>query len=333
MEFEKIINQSTKGEERAEMSAHESYDKINRLIEELQATSKFEREKLDDGREVIRSPEAGEFFIRKIQDEKDPSVQKIHQLLIKELSKEGADTIETIKNAVKNDIQDYRVVEDAAGRVIAASNTEYLKIEDSQDAMIFVAYIVTAPDYRQKGIGSELYPSFYNLAKEKAKEEGLRIKGVIGEAGEEVESFLNRMGRKRMYFEDEQGNFHEIPYMQAPLAWDEKTGKPRQKAAPEHLMIRLLDERQEMQASEVISMVKAIYEENYIFSEEYFKTEKAYQACEDTVMGHLKELENALQKAKDGKVFLMDKKEREVRRKELEAEGRQIFDLGESKAR
>ena len=331
MKFEEAPDQipTTEKKEAKEMSPEESYDKVDGLIEELREKSKFpEREKLDDGREVIRSPEAGEFYIRRIQDPEDPAVEKIYDLLVKEFSEDEADTIETIKAAVKSDIQDYRVAEDADGRVVAVSNMEYLKLEESQDVMIFVAYIVTNHDYRQKGVGSELYPSFYNLAKEKAKEDGSRIKGVIGEAGGKVESFLNRMGRKRIYFEDEEGNIHEVPYMQAPLDWNKKTGKPETESIPEHLMIRLLDGRQEMQASEIIPMVQAAYEENCIFPEEYFKTEKAYQKCEDTVMNYLRELEEALQKAKDGKLFFMDKTEREERAKELQSQGKQMFEWG-----
>ena len=309
------------------MSPEESYNKVDGLIEELRQKSKFpEREKLDDGREVIRSPEAGEFYIRRIQDPEDPAVEKIYDLLVKEFSEDEADTIETIKAAVKSDIQDYRVVEDAEGRIVAVSNMEYLKLEDSKDLMIFVAYVATDTDYRRLGLGSELYPGSYDLAKEKAKEDGSRIKGVIGEAVNTVEPFLNRMGRRRIYFEDKDGNVHEVPYMQAPLDWDKKTGKPKTESAPEHLMIRLLDGRQEMQASEIIPMVQAAYEENCIFPEEYFKTEKAYQKCEDTVMNHLRELEEALQKAKDGKLFFMDRTEREEKAKELQSQGKQIFE-------
>ena len=310
------------------MSAQESYERIDGLIAELRATSKFKREKLDDGREAIRSPEAGEFFIRRVQDPKEPAVKEIHKLLVKEFSKEEADTPETIRGAVESDIQAYHVVEDAKGRIVALSNTEYLRLESSQDAIVFISYIVTDSDHRRLGVGSELYPGFYDFAKEKAKEDQAGIKGVIGEAVGPVESFLNRMGRKRMYFEDEQGNICEVPYMQAPLDWDEKTGKSRQKATPEHLMIRLLDGRQEMQVSELILMVKAIYEENYLFSEDYFQTEKAYQACEDTVTGHLKDLEQALRKAKNGRIFLMDKTVRNEKQKELAAQGRKIFEWG-----
>jgi len=334
MKFEKPPDQLpiTEKKETKEMSAQESYERIDGLTRELQATSKFEREKLDDGREVICSPEAGEFFIRRVQDSKDPAVKEIHNFLVKEFSKEEADTPETIEGAIeRRDIQAYHVVEDEKGRIVALSNTEYLKLESSQDAMIFVAYVVTDSDHRRLGLGSELYPGFYDFAKERAKEDQTRIKGVIGEAVGSVESFLNRMGRKRMYLEDEQGNVHELPYIQAPIDWNEKTGKPRQKATPEHLMIRLLDGRQEIQASEIIPMVEAIYGENYIFPEDYFKTEKAYQVCEDTVMGHLKDLEQALEKAKNGRIFLMSKAERMEKQKELATQGKQLFEWGKDK--
>jgi predicted N-acetyltransferase YhbS len=333
--FEKIPNQlpAMEKKEVKEMSPEESYSRMDDLIEELQNSSKFkERKVLDDGREVIRSPEAGEFFIRRVQDTNDPAVQKIHEFLVKEFSKEEADTLETVKAAVEQEVQVYRIAENAEGRIVALGNMQYLELESSQEAMLFAAYVVTDADYRKAGLGSELYPGFYNFAKEKAKKDGVCIKGIIGEAVDTVESFLNRMGRKRIYFEDENGNIREVPYVQAPLDWDKKTGEPKTKAVAEHLMIRLLDGRQEMQISEIMPMVKAIYEENYTFAEEYFKTKKAYQACEDTVMSHLSELENVLQKAKDGKLFLMDKAEREKKQKEIETQGKQIFEWGKSKA-
>ena len=121
------------------MSPEESYGRMDGLIEELRARSKFkERKTLQDGREVISSPESGEFFIRRVQDAKDPAVRKIHEAITKEFSAEEADTIETIKAAVENDIQDYRIVEDAQGRLVALANAEYLEMESSRDMMIFV---------------------------------------------------------------------------------------------------------------------------------------------------------------------------------------------------
>lgn len=312
----------------------ESHARMEELIQELSLRSRFERIRTSDGREVLRSSGGEEFFVRRVQDSKDPAVEKIHEFLVQEFSEEEADTLETVLRAVESDILAYHVIEDANGRIVALSNAEYLEFEQADqekktqptEAVLFVAYIVTDKAYRKKGIGSELYQDFYRFALEEAQARNHRLRGIIGEAVSPVESFLNRMGRKRMYFEDEDGNAHEVSYMQAPIDWNERTGKPKQEATPEHLMLRLLDGRQELQVEELLPMVKAIYEENYVFPEEFFKSQKAYQRCEDTVMGYLQALEQALAKAKGGRLFLLSRQEREQKRQELEAQGKNLYE-------
>jgi GNAT superfamily N-acetyltransferase len=323
-----------KEKRREEMSTEESYRRMEGLIQELVASSKFGREIAPDGREVIKSPESDEFFIRRVRSAEDPSVKKIHEFLVKEFSEDEADTLETIQGAVGSDILAYHVIEDASGKIVALSNAEYLELEAGgfakqdgpTDAVIFVAYILTDKAQRKQGIGSELYQDFYRFGLEEAQARDHRLKGIIGEAVSSVESFLNRMGRKRMYFEDEVGNVREVPYMQAPIDWDKRTGRAKTKATPEHLMLRLLDGRQEMQVEELLPMVKAVYKENYVFSEGYFRTKKAYEACKETVMGQLNDLVQSLQRAKRGKFFLMSAQEREVKKRELEAHGKKLYE-------
>lgn len=307
-----------------------SWKKMQEWIAELQSTSKFSREKMPEGREKIRSPEGGEFFIRRVTDPKDPTVRKIHKFLVKAFTAEEADTFDTIQGAVNSDYQAYHVIEDADGKMVALSNTAYLELEgkkgEPKNAIIFDAYLVTDSKHRGKGLGRELYQNTYRHALEKAKAAGSGLGGIVGEAVSAVEPFMNRLGSRRVYFEDGQGNLREAPYIQAPVDWDPKTGKNSQEATPEHLMLRLTDGKQALSSAELLAMVKAIYDENYVFPEEFFKSEKASANCEKIVMGYLERLRKALSEARGGKLILLSEDERGQKKKELAAKGKKLIE-------
>lgn len=307
-----------------------SWKKMQEWIAELQSTSKFSREKTPDGREKIRNPEGEEFFIRRVTDPKDPTVKKIHQFLVKAFTAEEADTFDTIQGAVSSDYQAYHVIEDASGKMVALSNTAYLELErkkgKSKDAIIFDAYLVTDSKQRGKGLGRELYQNTYQHALKKAKAAGSGLRGIVGEAVNAVEPFMNRLGSRRVYFEDGQGNLREAPYIQTPVDWDPKTGKNLQEATPEHLMLRLTDGKQELSSGELLTMVRAIYDENYVFPEEFFKSKKALERCEQIVGRYVEELKAALGVAKNDRLFLLSKEEREQKRKDLAARGKKLIE-------
>ena len=146
-----------------------------------------------------------------------------------------------------------------------------------------------------------------------------------------------------MYFEDKDGNFKEVPYICPPIQWDEKTGQPldpeteeigdkdiKDYSAPEHLMIRLVNGKDEMNVQELMPMIQSIYRDNYTLyndlGEEY-PTSEAIEYTRAAVNEFQKELEGVLSEAKDGKLLLLSAKEREDKIAELKSRGKEFHEL------
>lgn len=316
-----------------------SWRKMQEWITELKSTSKFSREKMPDGREKIRNREGEEFFIRRIKDPQDPATRKLHKFLLSALSADEVDDLDTIRRAMAGENYAYHAIEDQNGKMVAVSNAGYLETKlpdaekETKEAVAFVPYIVTDPKFRERGLGSELYQNIYGFALQEAKSRSHNLKGVIGEAVSTVEPFLNRMGRKRMYFEDRDGNLREVPYLQAPLEWDKKTGKSMSRAIPEHLMLRLTDGKQGLNVDELLPMVWALYEYNNIPPDEFFRSEAAAEKCYTKVIGYLESLKKALGESKDGRLFMMSAEERGQKMKELQARGKNLYEHKKRKAK
>jgi len=315
----------------APLTKEDSWKKMQEWIAELKSTSKFSREKMADGREKIRSADGQDFFVRRIENPQDPAVKKLHKFLLSALSADEVDDLDTIRGAMAGRDYAYHAIEDQSGKMVSVSNVGYLETElpeqkkGTKEGMAFVAYIVTGRNFRKMGLGSELYQNIYSFALQEAKSRGHGLKSVIGEAGT-VEPFLNRMGRKKMYFEDRDGNLREVPYLQAPLEWDKKTGKPMSRAVPEHLMLRLTNGKQGLNIDELLPMVWALYKDNNIPPNEFFRSKAAQEKNYARVVGYLEKLKKALRESKDGRLFLMSAEEREQKARELQAGGKNLYE-------
>ncbi len=326
-------------------------------IEAYENKSGYTREEMTDGREKITSPEGEVFFVRTLEKPKDPAIKEIHDLMIEEFGEGEAEDLEWIRTSIKEKLNDYHVIESSDGKLIGFTNSQYLELEPkprkeyphtsaseylemepklgneqegAKESFVFLCYVVTAEEARGKGIGTELYRKFYEDSLKKASANGHEIKGVIDEAVSSVEVFTNKMGRDRMYFEDRSGNIIEVPYMCPPVNMDSETGKPPEgeqgEAYPEHLMIGLTNGAKELNAEDVLRMVKRIYME-YVADEENYNSKEAFQTAWDHDMVILKELEKSLLKAKDGRIFLMSADEREVKKTELASQGKKLIEV------
>ncbi len=293
------------------------------LIDELARTSRFERTRDQDGRERVISPERSEYGIRYVTNARDPVVKKIHDTMVKEFGKEESETLTWLRHTIRKDLNRYHVAETPDGAVAAFSNTQYLELESAsgrennpRESIIPIWHIVSDPRYRNQGVASELYQSFYQDALAEAKKRGNAVKGVIGEAVSSVEGFLNRMGRKRMYFEDREGNVREVPYMCPPVDMDDVTGEPREEPVPEHIMVRLVNGEQTMPNEDLLRMVKAMYVE-YVGAKDNYDSEEAYQKALGYNMGLLGELADAIGQSKDGAIFFMSREERDAKKEKI----------------
>lgn len=308
-----------------------SHRQMEGLIKELQKSSANKREKLPDGREDIYTPEGEKFQIYLLENPKDPAVKKLHSFMVKEFGEEEAEALYWLKISIAKKLNYYHILE-KNGEIISFSNIQCLDLEDPackenqpKELALVVWHISTNSKYRHKGLATELYQSFYATVLNKARSDQKTIKGVVGEAVSSVETFLNKMGRKRLYFEDKEGNVHEVPYMCPPVDVNDD-GTPKEDPVPEHIMLRLIDGGGSATIEDLRQIVWAMYKE-YVAEEEEYTSREAYETSLNYNLGLLKKLEVVLSGAKDGKIFMLSKKERERQIQELAQRGKKLFEV------
>jgi len=327
-----VLDNSSDSEESHEQKVEQSCQKMEQIIEDLKKISPYQRITEPDGKETITSPEGEKFSIKRITNPEDPDVKEIHSFLVKTFTEDETDPLEKIKKAIET--TDYYIVKNEKGELVALSCTSFLnslKPEgdtfdpiEPKESILFTGYFLTEPAYQSKGLARELYQSAYSSAISGARKNQSVIKGIIGENVETVEKFLNKMNRKRMYFNDENGNVQEVKYICPPLNWDDEKATPISSSTPEHLMYRSLDNQQEITTLDLLSMVKTIYKKVYIVRT--LQNENAKEANTKLVLETYHQLEEQLKQATDGKLFLMSAEQRDQKRIELESQGKKLID-------
>ena len=211
------------------------------------------------------------------------------------------------------------------------------------EVAIFGGYSLTNEKYRRRGVGAELISLLMREDAEKALKKQQEIKCLVVQGKETSEPFWNHVGLKRIYYEDAEGNFNETPYIQPPIQWDEKTGQPldpeteevgdkdiKEYTIPEHLMIRMMDNKNEINPEDLRPILDIIYFDNYTLYRnegDDLPTDEAIQHTRDAVNKFMDEFFETLKNAQDSKLYLMDAKEREEKRAELEAKGKKLSEL------
>lgn len=329
-------------------AAPEWYAGAQNYLAELEGKSKYQREQTGELSEKIHSPERGDYSLEKVKNPESKEAKDIFKLT-KKFSPEEADTLDIIQDAIANPTEAYSYhVAKEGKKTIAYAQSSYLELRPEaggkpNEVAVFGGYSLTAEQYRQKGIGSELVSRLMREDIEKAKNKGQEIKCLVVEGKESSEPFWNYVGLKRAYYEDAEGNWQEAPYIQPPIQWDEKTGKPldpeteeigdkdiKEYSIPEHLMVRMMDNRNEINAEELRPIIDIIYFDNYTLYRnegDDLPTDKAINYTREAVNKFMDEFFAILKNAKDGKIYLMDAKEREQKKTEVKALGKQFNEL------
>ncbi|OGZ96515.1 MAG: hypothetical protein A3J10_03340 [Candidatus Sungbacteria bacterium RIFCSPLOWO2_02_FULL_54_10] len=310
------------------LTPEESASRVESKAEELQAASVFHRSR-ERGIETIISPEKDSFTIRKLTKPYEKAAKRTHEFMVEQFGKEESETLNWFRHTIKEGINDYHAMEQE-GEVVAFSNTRCLELEPQegrpQETILTIWHIAANEELRQKGLGRELCQSFYRDAAEKARTNNQTLLGVVGEVVETAEPFFNRIGKKRTYYEDAEGNVREVPYQCPPVDMDSKTGEPLEAPVPEHMMVWLADNRQEIPAEDLLRMVEAIYFREYLGATDDYESPEAYARARQSNADLLGGIRSALAEAKDGKVFFMSRQEREARREMLRKQGKDVYD-------
>jgi len=330
MSFEtgKRENETSLEQERIEAS----YAQMQKDIELMQRGSKYERS-VEDDREILTSPEGEKFTIRKITKPEDPVIEKLYPLLRTRFTEEETDTPETIRDAISTHWGAYHIIEDADGNVLTHSCVGLLDLKNPEgspepkEGILFVGYILNDPNFHKPDLAREIFQSVYKDTLADAKSRGIGIKGITGESVERVEPLANMAGLSRIYFENRQGDIQELPFECPPINWNYETGEPLQDPTPEHLIVKLMDDKKTMDVQEILSMVWSIYEENYVFPATVIPSPDARQNNRQAVLQFYNKLKESLDGAKDGRLFTMSLRERRKKARELQGQGKKVIEV------
>lgn len=311
-------------------------------MEEERSRSKYQYEILPDGRERIFSLERGDFFIDCIRDPNNPKIDAIKKFMMEFDPKESDPDM--IAFNVSDQNYGYYLLEDKDGKPIGYSQSVLINFlspdqieEQPKKAIIFNGHIFIKKEERRKGLAYEMMQTTLREFGEGAKAQDRILVGVAGECLATSEKFWNSLGSKRLFFEDKEGNFNEIAYLQPPLEWHDKekgipldpeTGEPstiENCSVYEHMMVRMFDDRQEIEVEDIMKIVRTIYEDSYEGKE--YDGGREWPAIQAELEKIQNILENQLRQSINGRLRMLNFEERQQLEEELKQKGKKINHL------
>lgn len=275
----------------------------------------------DTGPEGIEAKEEGQFTAARIENLKDPRLESSQKLLEGEFGKDEIDSSEVIRDAMKDKDEPYMVfaTENEEKEMVGTHHAALLRIRDAeggaseQERILYGIYTVIPEQFRRGGHGGVLVRDAVAESYKQLGEEERIIGRVTEASAHENEGYHNHAlkaneGMRRLYYQNEGGEWVEAPYQQIPLDWNKNTGEAVAENISEHLMYAPLDRAKDtMEGSELVDVVRTIHYYN-MWSEDRFKTEEAYQRHEEIVEEFIEQFSQAV----EGKIFRMiSKAERE----------------------
>jgi ribosomal protein S18 acetylase RimI-like enzyme len=302
-----------------------SWASMESFIGEVASRSRLQR--TVDGEVVRLETESGEKFeMAEIADrgeaENTKFAKEIREFLSNFFDEDENDVEGDYVAAIENKFGSFYVVRNDKQEIVSFLNSQLAVVEKSggpPDASLVVWYVVTDEQCQDKGLATELYHSAYEGGLRDMKAQGARFLSVAGETNPTVETYLNRMGRKRVYYETADG-LSEVEYLSPPSTADDDP-------VAEHFMARFFDDRTEVGTEEFLRVIRSIYD--LYLKPEYFEDDsesfkkKYFKKVEDTY----RTLADTLGDAKGGKLYLLSAEERAGKQEELRKKGKSITEL------
>lgn len=276
------------------------------------------------------------YLIRRLTDPNDPSVSESH-CLIKHFDPSAVDSIETIRTAMRGVVvgdettEDVpllvHVIEDRSGRTVGTAHSAVVPFRDARGkdskirGFLLDAYEFIEPSARGQGLGTELWRMRLLDAAIHASERGLILEAIVAEAPSGAEQYLNRIGLRRCFLEDEVGRLAEPPYRQLVLAddWNKVTGQPNagKQPTPFHLMVGLRELRTATNAEVLQEIIRAIIGYDSEQTPDYFENQPAYEAHLAIIERDRAEMMSMLTRTRSGRVILLPAEERKTWRSQF----------------
>ncbi len=306
----------------------ESQKNMSELIREVDKISRFEV--IEEGeKKYIISKEGERYQVLRLNegDKEDLKIrsQELHDFNTDFFEEEENDRPEDYETALSRNLSDFYAILDSEDKIVALLNTQLLRIKKDVNKPLNLSlniwYVATKKEHRQRGLATELYRAAYNNLLGISKKEKSPIFSIVGETEDAVEKYLyNAFGRRRMYFEHDDGSVEEVPYC-APPSWED------QEPTPEHFMMRLINGQSEVNVPDFLKIIRGIFSEYTRDDYAEVDTEEGRQQYNELVEQTYANLEQAIVGAKNGRLFLLGPKERTQKKSELEKTGKKFIEI------
>jgi GNAT superfamily N-acetyltransferase len=287
-------------------------------ITTLQQRSRVQIEKIQKG--CIFEVDEHTFTIKTIRNSQDESVDKMLDLLEETFSEGQVPDREIFRKKIEGltplgtERPRYRCfyIENEYGEIVAVRVAEQipLKNKDGQltdKTMFYGIYIVVKEEYRNTGIGRDLYIYALIDALIDAKRNNKSIDLIVAECTPQSEKLMNMAGLKRIYLKESEGLI-ELQYRHPSLEFDMENGEPISSETAEHFMVCRLGK--EISKNKITQAIIGLYDQyKEALPEQTFKNEFAVQNFRQYYSRLNKEMIERINNG--GDLILLDKKERE----------------------
>jgi len=335
-------------------AALESYENLTAMIARLEESSPYAGEIRENGKIILTEKEGEKnekFEAVRITDPDSEEARGFSEFLGRYFESNELDSPERMRSGIKSaDRTAYYAILNSGREIVCGFSSSYYDLEADKEASgkkSFFAfdYIATRKDYGGKKLDRELYREALKFALQTARAKEQELTALMWfSTNRRVETLANRftgLEFKTTCFKDAEGNIHEVQFTCPPFNPDPKTGLPidpetkkpaeedfEKYGVPEILMLRMIDEKNEINAEELIRMVKAYWEYNCTFkgtAGEIKASEEAVKTNREIVDGFIRTLENQISQAENGRIILLGAREKLKVKKELEAEGKKFI--------
>jgi GNAT superfamily N-acetyltransferase len=250
--------------------------------------------------------------------------------MLTEFGSESAETEQWFRHALKKRINTFFVLLDEHSKVVGLSNSQYLTLEGgdqefAKSSILAVWHICVAKKLRGQGLAKHLQYAMLRHAYDIAKRCRHLFVGACGETVETAEHVFNKIHWRRVYYCDQVGDMHELPYVCPPVEYNAKTGKFVGPAVPEHLMLGMLDDRGRVKKDLLLNIIWTLYVE-YLGTRADYTSYNAYGRAKRYLHSMLAEIENELSGSGD-QLKLLTREERDDTRAKLGTLGHRIFEI------
>lgn len=226
-------------------------------IRQLQGESRFRRSSDTSANCTIENGDGRKFTIETIESRNDERINEVRGLIENTFGRRELESRELLLAGIEGKSEwgtpdaKYRIVMvyNEKNELVSLVTGAKLDLLDDQqnptnEAIYFVNYVATDPNQRRDGAGREAYVSALIDATREAQEKGQTLMCAIGDCTPKSELYWNKVGWKRPKQKNNEGGdlgdtLTALDYIQPPLNWDSKTGKPAKGAGEvvQHLMM------------------------------------------------------------------------------------------------